>query len=150
LITTGRCELRERHHAKMPVDIAALTTVEGIGPKAVKILWERLGVRTVADLEAAARAGKIRDLARFGAKCEDRILKALAFAQSSAGRQPLAVVRPVIEQIAAALGAVAGVQRIAIAGSIRRRRETVGDADLLAIASTADAVMRAFVELPQV
>src|SRR5581483_11655109 len=96
---------------------------------------ERLGVRTVADLEAAARAGKIRTLPHFGEKSEERILKALAAARASAGRRPLCVVLP---------------QVVAIAGSIRRRRETVGDADLLAVARTPAAVTRAFVALPEV
>src|SRR5262249_19630910 len=60
MIGTGRCALHEEYRRRMPVDLAALTALEGVGPKAVKALHERLGVRTLADLEAAARAGKVR------------------------------------------------------------------------------------------
>ncbi len=66
LLTTGKCALHESYHARLPVDVAGLTAIEGIGPKAVKVLWERLGVRTPEDLAAAAQAGKIRDLPHFG------------------------------------------------------------------------------------
>src|SRR5439155_917515 len=137
LITTGKCKLREEYHRRMPVDLAALTALEGVGPKAVKLLYQRLGVRTLADLEAAARAGKVRDLPHFGEKSEQKILKALAFVQTSGQRTPLAVVRPVIDELAAALARVPGVARVEVAGSIGRRKETVGDADLLALARTA-------------
>src|SRR5437773_1617962 len=150
LITTGKCKLREEYHRRMPVDLAALTALEGVGPKAVKLLYQRLGVRTLADLEAAARAGKVRDLPHFGEKSEQKILKALAFVQTSGQRTPLAAVRPLIEELAAALARVPGVARVEVAGSIRRRKETVGDADLLALARTAEAAIAAFAKLPAV
>src|SRR5437667_9829548 len=148
LITTGKCKLREEYHRRMPVDLAALTALEGVGPKAVKLLYQRLGVRTLADLEAAARAGKVRALPHFGEKSEQKILKALAFVQTSWQRTPLATVRPVIDELAAALARVPGVARVDVAGSIRRRKETVGDADLLALARTAEAAVDALADLP--
>jgi DNA polymerase (family 10) len=150
LLTTGRCALLEEFRARMPVDIAGLTAIEGIGPKAVKVLFERLEVRTPADLEAAARAGKIRELPSFGERSEQRILKGLAFVQQSGQRTPLAAVRPVVEGIAARLRTVAGVERVEIAGSIRRRRETVGDADVLAVTRRPAAATAAFAALPGV
>lgn len=150
LLTTGRCALREEYHAKIPVDVAALTAVEGIGPKAVRVLWEQLCVRTIADLEAAARAGKVRALPHFGERSEQRILKAVAFAESTGGRTPLGTVLGRVEHIRATLAALPGVETAAIAGSIRRRRDMIGDADILVVARKADAVMRAFVALPDV
>jgi DNA polymerase (family 10) len=150
LITSGRCALHQEYRKKIPSDVGALMALEGIGPKAVKVLWERLGVRTVADLEAAAKAGKVRGLPGFGARSEERILKGLAFVAESGSRRPLAVVLPEIEALAASVGRLPGVERVAIAGSIRRWRETVGDADLLVVASRADAVLAAFAARPQV
>jgi DNA polymerase (family X) len=150
LLTTGRCTLREEYRQRLPVDIAALTALEGIGPRAVKVLYERLGVRTLADLEAAARAGKVRALPHFGERSEQKIVKALAFVETSGRRRPLAVVRTIVEGLAATLARVPGVSRVEIAGSIRRRRETVGDADLLAVARRAGPVIEAFAALPQV
>ena len=150
LLTTGRCTLHEEYRQRLPVDVAALTALEGIGPKAVKVLFERLSVRTTADLEAAARAGKIRALPGFGERSEQRILKGLAFAESSSGRERLAIVRPLVEELATTVRRFPGVTRVEIAGSIRRRRETVGDADVLAIARKAEPVIDAFTSLPQV
>ena len=150
LLTTGRCALLEEYRSRMPVDIAALTAIEGIGPKAVKVLFERLNVRTPAELEAAARDGKIRALPSFGERSEQRILKGLAFMEQSGQRRPLAVVRRVVEGIAARLRTVPGIERVEIAGSIRRRRESVGDADVLAVTRRPAVAIAAFAELPGV
>ena len=150
LLTTGHCALLDEYRSRMPVDVAALTVIEGIGPKAVKVLFERLNVRTPADLEAAARAGKIRALPSFGERSEQRILKGLAFIEQSGQRRPLAVVRPIVEEIAARLRTVAGIERVEIAGSIRRRRENVGDADVLAVTRRPAAAIAAFAEMPAV
>ncbi len=150
LITSGRCRMREQYHRRMPVDLEGLMSLEGVGPKAVKVLFERLGVRTLADLEGAARAGKVRDLPHFGERSEQKIVHALAVHRAAGGRTPLAEVQPVVDAIAASLARVAGVERVAIAGSIRRRRETVGDADLLTVARRPAAVVAAFARLPHV
>ncbi|MFN8545658.1 MAG: DNA polymerase/3'-5' exonuclease PolX [Candidatus Binatia bacterium] len=150
ILITGKCAALETYRRRMPVDLAALTAVEGVGPKAVKALYDRLRVRTLADLEAAARAGKIRTLPHFGERSEQRILKALAVVHSVGGRQPLHVVRELVEPLVAVLAGMTGVRQVAVAGSIRRRRETIGDGDLLAVAARPDAVTRAFAALPGV
>jgi DNA polymerase (family 10) len=150
LITTGKCKLHEQYRKKMPVDLAGLMAVEGVGPKAVEVLWQKLRVRTPADLEAAARAGKIRDLPHFGEKSEQRILRALGFVKASGERTPLHLVRPLVAELLERLARVPGVTRVEVAGSIRRRRETIGDADLLALAREPEAAIAAFVALPQV
>jgi DNA polymerase (family 10) len=150
LLTTGRCGLHEEYRQRLPVDIAGLTALEGIGPKAVRTLYETLGVRTVDDLAAAARAGKVRGLSHFGERSEQNILRALSGAATTAGRHLLPAVLPVVEDLARRLAAVPGVAQLVIAGSIRRRRETIGDADLLAVARRPATVMDAFVGLPEV
>src|SRR5262249_12791756 len=148
MVTTGTCKLRDDYRHRIPADVAALTTLEGVGPKAVKVLWEKLGVRTLADLEAAARAGKVRDLPHFGERSEERILKALSVAQASGGRRLLAEVRPLVDDLVRAIRRLRGVSRVEVAGSVRRRRETVGDVDLLAIAREPADVVAAFIALP--
>ena len=150
LLTTGRCTVHEEYRTRLPVDIAGLTALEGIGPKAVRTLYETLGIRTVDDLAAAARAGKIRSLSSFGERSEQNILRALSGAAGSSGRQLLAAVLPVVDDLAGRLAAVPGVTQLVVAGSIRRRRETIGDADLLGVARRPDALMDAFVGLPEV
>jgi len=150
LLTTGRCTVHEEYRTRLPVDIAGLTALEGIGPKAVRTLYETLAIRTVDDLAAAARAGKIRSLSSFGERSEQNILRALSGAAGSSGRQLLAAVLPVVDDLAGRLAAVPGVTQLVVAGSIRRRRETIGDADLLGVARRPDALMDAFVGLPEV
>ena len=92
-------------------------------------------------------SGKVRALPHFGERSEQRILHALAFAETTQGRRLLADVLPVVEALAAALRRVPGVREVAVAGSLRRRRETVGDADLLAVAARPGRVMEAFLAL---
>src|SRR6185436_8682989 len=150
LLATGTMTYREELYARTPVDVAALTTVEGVGPKAVRVLYQELGVTDLASLEAAARAGRIRDLPRFGAKSEEKILRGIAFAKQSSGRFPIGEVLPVMRVIEARIAELKGVERVTIAGSIRRRRETVGDADLLVIARKAAPVMEFVAHMPEV
>ena len=88
LISTGRLPYYEELHAKTPVDVAGLMAIEGLGPKNIKTLYHELGVRTVDDLETAARAGKIRELPHFGEKSEQKILKG-RFRTRSTGRADL-------------------------------------------------------------
>ena len=150
LIETGRLPYYEELHKKTPVDVAGLTAIEGLGPKNIKTLYHELGVRTVADLEKAALAGKIRDLPHFGEKSEQKILKGIGFLKQRSGRFLLGAVLPLMTEIEARLGKLPGVQRVAIAGSIRRCKETVGDGDVLVVAKKPDTVMDYFVGMPEV
>jgi len=150
LIETGKLPYYEELHRKTPVDVAGLTAIEGLGPKHIKTLYAELGVRTVADLEKAALAGKIRQLPHFGEKSEQKILKGIGFVKQRSGRFPLGAVLTLITEIEARLGRLAGVQRVGIAGSIRRRKETVGDGDILVVAKKPDAIMDYFVSMPEV
>lgn len=150
LIETGRLPYYDELHKKTPVDVAGLTAIEGLGPKNIKTLYHELGVRTVADLEKVALAGKIRELPHFGEKSEQKILKGIGFLKQRSGRFPLGAVLPLMTEIEARLGGLGGVQRVTIAGSIRRRKETVGDGDILVIAKKPDAIMDFFVAMPEV
>ena len=150
LLATGTMTYREELYAKTPVDVVALTSVEGVGPKAVRALYQELGVTDLATLEAAAESGRIRDLPRFGAKSEEKILRAIAFAKQRTGRFAIGDVLPMMRTIEARLIDLNGVERAVIAGSIRRRRETVGDADLLVIAKKAAPVMEFVARMPEV
>jgi DNA polymerase (family 10) len=150
LLTTGKLKYYDDLHKKVPVDVSGLTAIEGLGPKNVKALYEALGIRSVADLEKAARTGKIRELPHFGEKSEEKILKGLEFLRGHTGRFGLGEVLPLLEQIAARLRKVAGVEEVALAGSVRRRKETVGDGDILVISRKPDKVMDFFVAMSEV
>ncbi len=150
LLASGRMEDLEALRRETPVDIVGLTAIEGLGPKGVRVLYEELGVRTLRDLERACREGRVRSLPHFGERSEQKILRGLELLAGTAGRQLLGLVLPVARAIEARLRGVPGVERADAAGSLRRRRETVGDLDFVVAARDFEAVARAFVELPDV
>src|SRR5450756_2473351 len=86
LIETGSLPYYEELRSKVPVDLAGLTAIEGLGPKMIKVLYQELGIKTVDDLEKAALAGKVRDLPHFGEKSEQKIIKGIGFVKKSTGR----------------------------------------------------------------
>jgi DNA polymerase (family 10) len=150
IVATGTTALFEEMRAKVPVEVVELTELQGLGPKRVKTLFEKLGVRNRADLERLAAGGKLRDLPGFGETIERNVLKALATAKQDGGRMLLAAAWPVAHALAEHLRKVRGVEQVEIAGSFRRRRETVGDLDLLATGGAHERVMAALVEHPEV
>lgn len=150
LIETGRLPYYEELKQKTPVDLANLTSIEGLGPKMIKALYQHLGIKTVEELERAAQEGKIRNLPHFGEKSEQKILKGIAFLKKSSGRFPLGVALPLVLEIQSRLQKIKRVKQVAIAGSIRRRKETIGDGDILVVSTQPDLVMDAFVKMPEV
>jgi DNA polymerase (family 10) len=150
LLETGHLPYYEELKQQTPVDLASLTSIEGLGPKMIKALYDQLGIKTVADLEKAAQEGKIRNLSHFGEKSEQKILKGIAFLKKSSGRFPLGVALPLVLEIQDRLRKVKGVKQVAIAGSIRRRKETIGDGDLIVVSSHPDLVMDVLVTMPEV
>ncbi|MBI2989129.1 MAG: DNA polymerase/3'-5' exonuclease PolX [Deltaproteobacteria bacterium] len=150
MIRTGRLRYYEELRKEIPVDVRGLTAIEGVGPKSVKLLYEKLGIKKVADLEQAARAGKIRKLAHFGEKMEQKILKGIGFLKQGSGRFPLGAVLPLIGEIEQRLRGLPEVEEVVVAGSTRRRRETIGDADVLAISRRPEKVMDFFVSMAEV
>jgi DNA polymerase (family 10) len=133
---------------ELPVEMDALTRVEGVGPKTVGTLYEELGIETLDDLEAAAEAGEIQDVKGFGAKTEQNILDGIDFARQAGQRQLLGAALPRGEAIRDRLTAADAVSRCALAGSLRRYRPTIGDVDVLAGSTDPDAVVDAFTDLP--
>jgi len=144
VVQTGTTAIYEEMKAKIPLEVVALTELQGLGPKRVKTLFEVLGVKDRAGLEVAAKAGQLRELPGFGEKVEQNVLKAIAAASQWTGRILLGGAWPVAHALAAHVRKVPGVQQVEIAGSFRRRKETVGDLDLLVSGGSADEVMRAF------
>ncbi|MBI2088042.1 MAG: DNA polymerase/3'-5' exonuclease PolX [Deltaproteobacteria bacterium] len=150
IIRTGKLKYYEDLRKEMPVDIHGLTAIEGVGPKSVKVLYEQLGIKGVDDLERAARSGKIRGLPHFGEKMEQKILKGIEFLKQGSGRFPLGSVLPLVAEIEERLRGLPEVEAVTVAGSVRRRKETIGDADLLAISSKPERVMDYFTSMPEV
>ncbi|MEK7611918.1 MAG: DNA polymerase/3'-5' exonuclease PolX [Patescibacteria group bacterium] len=150
LIKTGKLAYYEQLKLETPVDLATLTKVEGLGPKKIKRLYEKLKIKNLDDLEKAAKAGTIGVLEGFGKKSEENILKGIEFVRASGGRMLLGNIVPEVRSIEERLRKVKAVEHFAVAGSIRRRKETVGDIDILVVAKNAETVMDAFTAMPEV
>ncbi len=150
IIETGSSEYHEDLKKEFPIDFEALRSVEGLGPKTIKLLYTRLGVKNLDDLERAAKTHEIRDLAGMGEKTEQNILRNLEFARQRTGRNLLGYILPVAEKLKNDLRKLAAVNRVEIAGSIRRRKETVGDIDILVTTQKPKDVMDYFTGLDSV
>ena len=150
LLQTGRMEYYERLQQEVPAGVLDLLSIPDVGPKTARLLWQKLGVASVDEAEQAARAGRIRELSGMGARSEQKILEGIALLRRRSGRTPLGEAWPVAEDILAALRKVPGVVKASAAGSLRRRRSTIGDLDLLVAAADAGPVMKAFAALPGV
>lgn len=154
LFTQGFVQEIEELKAQVPVGVVAMMQVPDMGPKKARRLWQEVGVSSVAELQAAAEAGKLRTLKGFGAKSEEKILKGIALlAKRGDDRTPIGDARPLAEGLVAALQAAlppGTIDRIAIAGSLRRWKETIGDMDLLCVSRQPTAVMQAFQALAQI
>lgn len=150
LLNAGKIKYYEQLKKKIPVNLSELRGVEGLGPKTIKILYQKLKIRNLSDLEKAARTGKIKKLEGFGEKSEENILKGIEFLKKSGGRFVLGFVVPQIREIEARLKRLPQVQEINVAGSVRRRKETIGDVDILIISDNPQPVMDFFVSMPEV
>ncbi|MGQ9921195.1 MAG: DNA polymerase/3'-5' exonuclease PolX, partial [Desulfobacca sp.] len=149
-LKTGKIEYYEEFRRKLPINLDELIAVEGMGPKKAKILYDQLGITNLAELEAAAREHKIAPLKGFGAKTEANILEGIEFLKKSTGRFLLGEVWPLAEQLLAALRSLPEVARADVAGSLRRKKETIGDLDFLVVSSQPDKVMAFFLSQPDV
>lgn len=146
IVTTGKCHFLEDLQAKVPKGLTELLKLEGLGPKKVKLLYGELAVDSVDRLEKAAQAGRLRSLVGMGLKTEEKILKSIEQYRSGIGRFKLSLGFIYAQALLEYLGAVPGVKRLDPAGSFRRRRETIGDLDILAICSKNCKVMDRFTE----
>ncbi len=131
LIETGKLTRLEELAEEIPRTLVDLVKLDGVGPKKAKKLWESLDVKTVDELEEALNAGKVQELEGFGATSVQKILRAIEDYRRYAGRFLLSQVDDLIGPLLAHMGEAKGVQRIEVTGSYRRRRETIGDVDLL-------------------
>jgi len=150
LIEEGELPYLDELRKELPAGMVELLEVEGIGPKKALLLHKKLGIGDVDSLEAAAKAGKIRGLPGFGETSEENILAAITVYRERGSRFLLGYILPDAEAIEAALAGHPAVQRACLAGSIRRRKETIGDVDVLVATADPATVAAFFCSLPQV
>jgi DNA polymerase (family X) len=147
-IQTGKIKIFEKLKKEAPLDLESFSAVEGVGPKMLMALYKNLGIKNIKDLEKAARAGKIRTLPRFGEKSEENILRSIEMSREHQGRFLLGYISPIAREMENKLSSATGVKKIITCGSFRRRKETIGDIDILAQAENSSAVMEYFSSMP--
>ena len=145
LLKEGRLPYYEQLKASIPSGLIDMLSIPGFGPKKVRAVYENLGVSTVGELEYACHENKLVELAGFGAKTQENILKGIEYLKKSQGRFYLHEALHPARELCAAIQKVGGLKNIEIAGSLRRFNDAVKDIDILASAENPHAVMDAFV-----
>ncbi len=148
LVDTGSCSALEELKKEYPAGLLEMMSLSEVGPKTVKLLYEKLQIASVSDLEKACREGRIRSLPRMGEKTELNILAAIEGSKKRRERWPLGVGLPLARALVAEIEARVKPERISYAGSVRRMKETVKDIDILVSSKRPKEVMEAFLALP--
>ena len=149
-ITTGTIKYYEELKATTPLNIDDFYDLEGIGPKTIKVLYDKLKIKDLSGLEKAASEGRLRNIQGFSQNKEETILKKIQIFKKGRGRHLIGEVYPIVKQIETRLSNVKGVKRAVAAGSFRRMKETVGDIDYVVVSDSPQKVMDYFVEMPEV
>src|SRR6058998_1448057 len=150
IVTTGELPLRKQLAAKLPPGLLDLLRIPGLGPKRVKLLHKKLKVKSATDLAAALAKHRIQKLKGFGPKIEEKIRTGLGVAEQSERRLLLHEDETAANAIVTYLRASGGISQIEVAGSYRRRRETIGDMDILVTSGDSPKVMERFVSYGEV
>ena len=150
LVETGKLPLLKEVEARTPAALSDLMKIEGLGPKRVKILYKELDIHSIEDLKRAARNGRIRELEGFGEKTEALIKQRIERYSGAEQRIKLIIAQDIATPLLEYLKNSKGVKQITIAGSYRRRKETVGDLDILVSARQDSTVMDRFVDYDEV
>jgi len=150
LVDTGACREQTRLEALVPRGVLEMLRIEGVGPKTASAVWKQLGITDVSALEEACRTGRLLEAPRMGPARVRAILEAIERHRARAGRMPLHRALEYAEAMLGRLRRVPGVLRAEVAGSLRRRKDTVGDIDLLVAARDPAPAARAFAGLPEV
>ncbi len=140
---TGTCGAREALLDSLDRGLLALLHVQGLGPKRIKLLYEQLGIANMEALKDAAQRQQIRQLAGFGAKTEQNILEDIERLSQHAGRTPLPAGLALAQHVCEVLSQLPQAQRVEIAGSLRRGRETIGDIDILVASDDPQPILDA-------
>jgi DNA polymerase (family 10) len=131
LVESGQCQYHQELLGKIPKGLLDMLRLQTVGPQKVRLFYNQLKITSIDELEAAARAGRLRELPKMDAKSEENILKAIETFKRAAGRFLLNAATETAEELTVYLAECKAVEKVTPAGSLRRGRETVGDLDLL-------------------
>jgi DNA polymerase (family 10) len=149
-VKTGKIKELEKLKKEIPVDVETLTSIEGVGPKIIYKLYKSLKIKNLRDLEGACQKHKIKKLTGFGEKSEEKILKGIEFVKQGGRRFLLGQIIPIVEELNDYFKESKAVKKVVAAGSYRRKKETIGDIDILAISQKPEKVMEHFVKFREV
>jgi DNA polymerase (family 10) len=149
-LTTGKIKYLQELESKTPIKVEEFYSLEGIGPRTIRSIYDNLGIKDISALERAASEGRIRGIPGFSQKKEELILKKIQLFRRSRGRYLIGEVYPLVKQIEVDLLKIKGVKKAVAAGSFRRMRETIGDIDYVVVSDNVVNVMDYFVSMPQV
>jgi DNA polymerase (family 10) len=151
LLSSGHMGFFDRLTSEVPLSLVEVLHIPDVGPKKTRVMWQELGLTSVAEVKAAAEAGRLRALPGFGAKSEAKILAGIqALARRATQRVHMGVAYPAARDLVEALSRLPRVRRVTYTGSLRRYCPTIGDLDILAATDDAAGTMAAFHQLPQV
>ena len=150
MLETDQLEFYERLRAEVPEGLVDIMHINGVGPKKAKLFWEQLDITSVAELQSAAEAGKLADLPGMGAKSQQKILDGIEALSRQTGRASIGDALPAAQKILDHLLDLPQAQEGALAGSIRRGRETIGDVDILIAGDDSGPIMQRFVTMENV
>jgi len=150
ILDTGRLQFYEKLKNDIPPSLVKLLSIPGIGPKLAKRFYDELNIKDIEQLEKMAKEHRLAELEGIKEKTERNILKGIEMLKRGLERMTLGVALPLAIEILDQLNKLPEVKRINTAGSIRRRKETIGDIDILTISSDSKKVMDTFINLPQV
>jgi DNA polymerase (family 10) len=150
LLNTGQCQYHQDQLKKIPRTLLDLLQLQSVGPQKVRLFYHELNIKTTEELEAAAKAGRLRELPGMNEKSEQNILKAIEALHRVTGRFRLDTVSELAEELDAHLRQFRGVERVTPAGSLRRGRETVGDLDLLVTGRNLGGLADHFLKFPRI
>ncbi|MFX1476991.1 MAG: DNA polymerase/3'-5' exonuclease PolX [Promethearchaeota archaeon] len=149
-LETGELQYLNNLRNEIPEGLQELLKLEGIGPKTAKILYRELGVKNVKELELSIKEGKLKNIKGFGKKKESNLLQAIELYKTSQDNFLLGEILPIAENMKSKLEKLEFIFNIEIAGSIRRRKETIRDIDLLVVSKQPQKVMAFFTKMPEI
>jgi len=149
-LTTGKLEYYEKLKETIPSGVMELLDISEVGPKTAKLLYEELGVDNMEKLEKAVKQHRIKDLPGMGEKSEINILRGIELYKRRKERVLLGTALPLAEEIVGSLHQLKETEKINFAGSLRRKKETIGDIDILVTSQKPEKIMKTFTSLPQV
>lgn len=150
LLSTGELPYLIKLQEELPAELAELLQIPDLGPKKVGLFYKELDITSLKELKEAAESGKLRDLPGMGPRSEAKILDGIESLSRRSGRAPLGTVWPFAQELLVMLRQVKGVKGAEVAGSLRRKRATVGDIDILLAAKDPEPVKQAFTGAPNV